>query len=185
MRRLIIFNQLSLDGFFADANGDMSWAHKHDAEWNAFAGENASGNGELLFGRVTYQMMESFWPTPAAAEMNAAVAAGMNRMPKIVFSRSLDKVSWNNTRLFKGNLVEEVARLKKEPGGDLVIMGSGSLCGPLVGAGLVDELQLAVNPVVLGKGRSLFTGADKPVTFKLNKTRRFENGNVFLVYARE
>ena len=85
MRKVIAFEQVSLDGFFVDGKGDMSWAHKQDPEWTAFAGSNASGDGALLFGRVTYEMMASFWPTPQAMESMPAVAEGMNRMPKFVF----------------------------------------------------------------------------------------------------
>ena len=182
MRRLNVFNSVSLDGYFSDASGDMSWAHKSDPEWNAFVGDNASGNGELLLGRVTYDMMASFWPTPAALEMNRKVAEGINRLPKVVFSRTLDKASWQNTRLAKGNLVEEVRKMKQAPGGTIVVLGSGNLVVQLTQAGLVDEYQLALNPVVLGKGRTLFEGVETHVGLKLTRSRVFGNGNVFLCY---
>src|SRR6478736_5010160 len=126
MRKVNVFTNISLDGFFTDAKGDMSWAHKHDEEWNAFASGNASGRGELLFGRVTYDMMAAFWPTPQAAAMLPTVAAGMNNMRKIVFSRNLDHVSWQNTTLVRGDLLTEVKKLKEQGGPDLVILGSGS-----------------------------------------------------------
>src|SRR5262245_1291097 len=116
MRRLVAFEQVSIDGFFADARGDMSWAHKQDPEWDAFAAGNAKGGGALLFGRVTYEMMASFWPTPAARERNAQVAEGMNQARKYVVSRSLATPSWHNTTLLKGELLSEVRRLKGEPG---------------------------------------------------------------------
>jgi dihydrofolate reductase len=109
MRKLVVFNMVSLDGYFVDASGDMSWAHKHDEEWNTFVGGNASGNGMLLFGRVTYDMMAGYWPSPMALQNSPVVAKGMNAMPKIVFSRTLDKASWNNTTLLKGDVVTEVA----------------------------------------------------------------------------
>jgi dihydrofolate reductase len=182
MRRLSVFESVSVDGYFCDAGGDMSWAHKSDPEWNAFVGENASGNGELLFGRVTYDMMASFWPTPAALESNRKVAEGINRLPKVVVSRSLDKATWNNTRLVKGNLVDEVKRMKQAPGGTIVVLGSGSIVAQLMQAGLVDELQLAVNPVVLGKGRTLFEGTERHIDLKLVRSRVFSNGNTFLSY---
>ncbi|MFL5606068.1 MAG: dihydrofolate reductase family protein, partial [Gemmatimonadaceae bacterium] len=86
MRRLTVFNNVSLDGYFTDAKGDMSWAHNNDPEWNAFAAENASGGGALLLGRITYDLMASFWPTPRAMQAMPEVAKGMNRMPKVVFS---------------------------------------------------------------------------------------------------
>ena len=90
MRKLIVFNMVSLDGFFVDSKGDMSWAHKHDAEWNAFVSGNASGSGVLVFGRITYELMASYWPTPMALQNSPIVAKGMNDMPKIVsFFREL------------------------------------------------------------------------------------------------
>ncbi len=110
MRRLIVFNNISLDGYFVDRNGDMSWAHQQDAEWSAFAAENAEGGGTLVFGRITYEMMAGFWPTPAASQAFPVVAERMNNLPKVVFSRTLERASWNNTKLVKGDLAAEVAR---------------------------------------------------------------------------
>lgn len=182
MRKLHVFNNVSLDGFFTDANSDMSWAHKHDEEWNAFASSNASGNGELLFGRVTYEMMAAFWPTPQAAAMLPKVAEGMNAMRKNVFSRTLDNVTWQNTALRKGDLVAEVTKLKSESGPDMVILGSGSIVSQLTQARLIDEYQLVVNPIVLGKGRTLFETVQDRVGVKITKSRSFQNGNVVLWY---
>jgi len=182
MRRVTAFEAVSLDGYFADVNGDMSWAHKQDAEWNAFVGGNASGGGALLFGRVTYEMMARFWPTPAAMEGAPAVAEGMNKASKVVFSRTLEKASWKNTRLVKGEIAAEVRRMKKEPGPDMAILGSGSIVSQLAQAGLIDEFQMVVNPIVLGNGKSLFDGLKERLTLKLIKTRAFGNGNVVLYY---
>jgi dihydrofolate reductase len=182
MRRLSVFENVSLDGFFADAKNDMSWAHKHDDEWNAFAGANAGGDGALLFGRVTYQMMASFWPTPEAAQMLPDVAAGMNRMPKFVASRTLDRAEWQNTTLLKGDLVGEITALKASTGPDVVILGSGSIVSQLAQARLIDELQLVVNPVVLGSGRSLFQTVTGRLAVRLTRSRSFTNGNLVLWY---
>lgn len=182
MRRVIAFEQVSLDGFFVDAGGDMSWAHKDDPEWNAFAGGNASGDATLLFGRVTYEMMASFWPTPAAKEKLPAVADGMNKMPKVVFSRTLDKASWKNTTLVKGDPASEVRKMKSGSGPDMVILGSGTIVSQLTQAGLVDEFQMVVNPIVLGQGRTLFEGVKGKHPLKLVKTRAFGNGNVVLYH---
>jgi dihydrofolate reductase len=184
MRKVHVFNNVSLDGFFTDAKGDMSWAHKQDEEWNAFASANASGNGELLFGRVTYDMMAAFWPTPQAAKMLPKVAAGMNAMRKTVFSRTLDTVAWQNTVLMKGDLVTEVRRLKRQPGPDIVILGSGSIVSQLTQARLIDEYQLVVNPIVVGRGRSLFETVVDTLNLTLTKTQSFRNGNVVLWYER-
>jgi len=182
MRRVIAFEQVSLDGYFVDANGDMSWAHKQDPEWNAFAASNASGGGALLFGRVTYELMARFWPTPAATERAPVVAEGMNNLPKFVFSRTLEKASWKNTTLVKGDLAAEARRMKNEPGPGMAILGSGSIVSQLAQAGLIDEFQIVVNPIVLGKGRTLFEGTKEKIALKLIKTRPFGNGNVVLSY---
>lgn len=182
MRRLIAFEQVSLDGFFVDANGDMSWAHRQDPEWDEFTASNASGDGALLFGRVTYEMMASFWTTPAAMESMPVVAEAMNKMPKVVFSRTLDKASWKNTTLVKRDLAAEVRRMKNESGPGIAILGSGSIVSQLAQAGLIDEFQIVVNPIVLGKGRTLFEGAKEKIGLKLIKSRAFGNGNVVLWY---
>jgi dihydrofolate reductase len=182
MRKLIVFNMVSLDGFFVDSKGDMSWAHKHDAEWNAFVSGNASGSGVLVFGRITYELMASYWPTPMALQNSPVVAKGMNEMPKIVFSRTLDKASWNNTKLVKGDLAAEVRKLKKGPGPDMVILGSGSIVSQLAQQNLIDEYQLALSPIVLGKGRTLFEGVKEKLNLKLTNSRTFGNGTVFTCY---
>ena len=182
MRRVHVFDNISVDGFFTDANSDMSWAHKHDEEWNAFASGNASGNAVLLMGRVTYEMMAAFWPTPQAAQMLPKVAEGMNVMQKTVFSRTLDAVTWQNTTLVKGDLVTEVKKLKQQAGPDMVILGSGSIVSQLTQARLIDEYQIVVNPIVLGSGRTLFETVKDRVTLTLAKTRSFKNGNVVMWY---
>jgi dihydrofolate reductase len=182
MPKLVTYNMVSLDAYFADANGDMSWAHKKDPEWQAFVSENASGGGQLLFGRVTYDLMASFWPTPFAAQSNPIVVERMNSLPKFVFSRTLDKASWNNTTLVKGDLTTEVRKLKREPGPNMTIMGSGSIVAQLADAGLIDEYQIVVSPLVLGNGRTLFEGVKKKLPMKLTKSRAFGNGNVVLCY---
>jgi dihydrofolate reductase len=182
MRKLAVFNMVSLDGFFVDSKGDMSWAHKNDAEWNAFVNENASGNGVLVFGRITYELMASYWPTPMALENSPIVAKGMNDMPKIVFSRTLDKASWSNTKLVKGDLATEMRKLKKEPGADMVILGSGSIASQLAQQNLIDEYQLALSPIVLGRGRTMFEGVKEKLNLKLTKSRTFGNGTVFVCY---
>ncbi|MGH9842979.1 MAG: dihydrofolate reductase family protein [Blastocatellia bacterium] len=182
MRKLLVFNHVTLDGYFVDMNGDMSWAHKDDAEWNAFVAENASGGGQLIFGRITYDLMAGFWPTPFAIENMPVVAAGMNSMPKVVFSRTLDQASWNNTKLVKGDIAAEIRKLKKEPGEGMVILGSGSIVAQLAQEGLIDEYQIVVNPVVLGAGKTMFDGIKEKLNLKLTKTRAFGNGNVLLCY---
>lgn len=186
MRKLMVFNNISLDGYFTDANSDMSWAHENaDEEWNKFTSENASGGGVLLFGRKTYDLMVSFWPTKQAYDMMPEVAEGMNNLPKVVFSRTMDKAEWNNTKLVKGNIVEEVSRMKSEPGDDMVIMGSGTIVSQLTQERLIDEYQIIVHPLVLGSGRTLFQGVKQQVPLKRVNSRTFGNGNVLLTYVLE
>lgn len=160
----------------------MSWAHRSDPEWNAFAAENAGGGGELLFGRVTYEMMANWWPTPQAAQAMPAVAKGMNEMKKVVFSRTLERAAWQNTRLMKGDLIDSVRHLKGEPGPSMVILGSGSIVSQLAQAGLIDQIQIVVSPIVLGRGRTLFETVTERLPLKLTSTRSFTNGNVVMDY---
>ena len=183
MARLMVFNNVSVDGYFTDAKGDMSWAHSNDPEWNEFTSQNAGGGGRLLLGRVTYDLMVSFWPTEQAKQMMPDVADAMNNMPKVVFSRTMDHPSWNNTTLIKDDIAGEVRKLKAEPGDDLVILGSGSIVAQLTKEGLIDEYQIIVHPIVLGQGRTLFEGVDK-VRLKQTKTRTFENGTCSLAMSR-
>ena len=183
MRRLGVFNQVSLDGYFVDMNGDIGWAKDHqDPEWSEFVTGNASGTGVLVFGRITYQLMAGFWPTPVAIQSMPSVAEAMNGMPKVVFSRTLDQASWNNTRLVKEDPVVEMRKMKKEPGPDMVILGSGSIVSQLAPEALIDEYQIVVNPIVLGKGRTMFERIRERVALKPTRTRTFGNGNVLLCY---
>ena len=185
MAKLVVFNQVSLDGYFTGERGDLSWAHtrKKDPEWAAFLAENAASGGTLLFGRVTYEMMVSYWPTPEAAKNDPVMAERMNSLPKVVFSRSLKKVDWNNTRLVTGDLADEIRTLKLNPDADLVILGSGTIVAQLAQQGLVDEYQLVVIPVVLGKGRTMFEGVSRKPTMKPTSSRTFRNGNLVVSYV--
>jgi dihydrofolate reductase len=184
MRKLGVFLNVTLDGYFTGMNGDLSWAHhgNDDPEWKSFVQENASSGGPLLLGRITYEMMASYWPTPTAAKNDPVVAEGMNRLPKLVFSKTLDKASWSNTKLMKGDLGSEVRKMKKEPGEDIAILGSGTIVSQLTQEGLIDEFQLVVHPVVIGAGMTPFEGVKKKLDLRLTKTRTFPNGNVLLCY---
>ena len=184
MRKLHVFNSVSLDGYFTDDKGDMRWAHRgdNDPEWNAFVSGNAKGGGALVLGRVTYDLMASYWPTPAAMQNSPEVAEGMNNLQKIVFSRSMENASWKNTKVVKGDTAAEMRKLKAESGPDMVILGSGSLVSQLAQAGLIDQYQVVVIPVVLGKGRTMFDGVKEKLELKLASSRAFSNGNVVLSY---
>jgi dihydrofolate reductase len=184
MRKIIVFNHVSLDGYFVDKNNEMSWAKAdhQDAEWDAFVAENASGGGVLVFGRITYDLMASFWPTPFAIESMPVVAKGMNSLPKVVFSKTLQEAPWNNTKLVKGDPATEIRKMKQETGQDMAIMGSGSIVSQLSQARLIDEYQIVVNPIILGAGRTMFEGVKDKLGLKLTRTRAFGNGNVLICY---
>jgi len=134
MRKLVVFNQVSVDGYFTDKRGDMSWAKEGaDDEFNRFTSQRAGGGGVLIFGRVTYDLMVSFWPTPEAAQALPTVAERMNRLPKVVFSRTMKAATWNNTTLVKDDMVEHIRRMKAEPGEGMAILGSGNVVAQLAG----------------------------------------------------
>lgn len=184
MPKLSVFNHISVDGYFTDSEGDFRWAHRRDdAEWKEFVSENAQSGSPLLFGRRTYALMASFWPTPHAQALDPAMASHMNETPKYVFSRSLVEAHWNNTTILSGALESDVARLKGQPGQDLVILGSGSIVAQLSRAGLIDEYQFVITPIALGAGRTLFEGQAAPLPLRLTKTRHFQNGNILTCYA--
>lgn len=184
MRKLIVFNQVSVDGYFVDMNGNMSWAHNpaRDKAWDSFVTGNANGGGLLMFGRITYELMAGYWPTPLAIKNDPVIADRMNNLQKVVFSRTMDKASWNNTRLIKDDLVAEIQKMKNEPGPGMVIMGSGSIVSQLTQERLIDEYQIVVIPIILGKGRTMFEGIKEKVNLKLTNSRTFGNGNVVLHY---
>ena len=138
---------MTLDGFFEDPEGAIDW-HMVDEEFNAFAVEQLNTVDTILFGRVTYQLMASYWPTEAAIRDDPIIADKMNRTDKIVFSRTLEKVEWKNSRLVKENAAEEVVKLKQQPGEDVIIFGSANLAATMAHNGVIDEYRVMVNPIV-------------------------------------
>ena len=181
MRKFFVFNLVTLDGYFEGPNRDISW-HNVDAEFNDYAIDMLNSVDTLLFGRVTYELMARYWPTPDAIKNDPVVAERMNNLPKVVFSRTLDKAGWNNTRLVKADIEEEIKKMKKQPGKDIALLGSGSIMSELAQQGLIDEYGIMVNPLVLGSGKPLFAGIKDRLDLKLLKTRTFRNGNVLLSY---
>ena len=182
MRKVIFFMLTSVDGFFEGAGHNIDWHHV-DEEFNEFANEQLGSTDMLLFGRVTYEMMASYWPTEQAKADDPEVAGAMNALQKIVVSTTLDTADWENTRLVKDNLAEEVGKLKQQVGKDMIVMGSSGLAVSLAEMGLVDEFRIMVNPVVLGEGKPVFSGIHGRLNLKLLKARTFGNGNVLLYYA--
>jgi dihydrofolate reductase len=172
---------ISADGFFSGPNGELDW-HNVDDEYNEFAIDMLDSFDALLFGRVTYQFMASYWPSPLGVEDNPVVAQKMNSLPKVVFSRTLKTADWQNSRLVTTDLAEEIARIKQQPGRDVAIFGSGSIVSALTRLGLIDEYRLIVNPVILGVGVPLFRDISEPQNLALTSSRTFRSGNVMLVY---
>ena len=181
MRKLTVFNFITLNGFYKGKNEDISW-HKHGDEESAFAAEGSKSGSVLLFGRVTYQMMENYWPTQMAKQNSPDVAEGMNQSEKVVFSRTLKSTNWDNSRIVRTNPVEEVKRMKKENGSDLTVLGSGTIVTQLAENNLIDTYMLMVDPVVLGEGTPIFHGIKRQPDLKLIDTRKFKSGVVLLTY---
>ena len=173
---------IALDGFFEGPKRELDW-HNVDKEFHEFASRQLSTVDTLLFGRVTYQMMASFWPT--AADSDPLIASRMNSLPKLVFSRSLNTVEWNNSKLIKGNIAEEVSKLKKQQGKDIALFGSAAVLSTLMEANLIDEHRIMIAPIVLGSGNPLFKKMERRHPLKLLRTTTFKSGNVLLVYQPE
>ena len=181
MRKLIFYNMVTLDGFFEGPNNEIDW-HKVDDEFNGFALNFLNNIDSLIFGRVTYELMAGYWPTKEATSDDPLIAERMNSLPKVVFSRSLDRVDWENSQLVRGDVVDEVYRLKQQPGKDLAIFGSAELAVELIENEIIDEFRIFVNPIALGSGNPLFKRLRKPLKLKLLESKVFKNGVVLLTY---
>ncbi len=181
MAQLSVFVFITLDGYYKGLNEDISW-HKHGPEESEFSEENLQSGNMLLFGRKTYEMMANFWPTPMAQELYPIVAAGMNKAEKIVFTKTLQKANWQNTRIISENIFDEIRKLKQIPGRNMTILGSGNLIGQLAEEGLIDAYQIMVDPVAIGDGTPLFKNIKSPLNLKLTGTRTFKNGEALLNY---
>jgi len=180
MRKVILLLNVSLDGI-ADHTVTIA-----DDELHTFATKLINHLDAILFGRTTYQLFQDFWPTatenPELPESMLAFAQKINTIPKIVFSRTLSEVNWNNTRLVKRYMVEEVLRMKRQPGSDIGIFGSLNTATMLINQGLVDDFWLLVHPVILGKGERMFDGLHNKHNLKLADTQTFNSGVVVLHY---
>lgn len=185
MKKISVFNHISLDGLLAGPHGEIDWFQAvHDEEWNTYAREHADlSRGTLMFGHTTYKMMKSWWPTPAAIQMDPNMADVMNNSPKIVFSRRLkraqDLPNWKNIRVLHQVDPDQIRTLKQKE--DITILGSGTIVQQLANLSLIDEYALVVVPIILGKGKALFKNVRKS-TLRLVEERTFKNGIVFLRY---
>jgi len=181
MRKLSSFTSITLDGYYKGTNEDISW-HMHEGEAAEFASASSQSGNALLFGRVTYEMMESFWPTPAAYEAFPVIADGMNKSEKFVFSTTLKKTGWNNTTIIKDNIIDSIRKLKESKGSDLTILGSGSIITQLAAHRLIDEFQVMIDPVIIGEGTPIFKGIGNRRELELISSRVFNNGVILVNY---
>jgi dihydrofolate reductase len=186
MRKIIFQNMVSLDGYFEGPNRELDW-HLVDDDFNDYAADLLDSVDTLIFGRVTYQLMAGYWPSPEALTNDPVIAAKMNSLQKVIFSRTLTQAGWSNTRLAQADPVTEIQRLKQQPGRDMAIFGSSDLtvslmgAGPM-GAGLVDEYRIFIAPVFLGSGKTLLHGLHERLNLHLIGSRVFKSGLVLLCY---
>jgi dihydrofolate reductase len=196
MRRIVMFNNVTADGYFASADGRLDWVAQ-DEEVGKASADAGPGFDTVLFGRRTYEMFESFWPhalddAPTAPDphqpghRSSAMrdhAVFLNEADKIVFSRTRKEVTWKNSRLVREFDPREIEAMKRQPGKDIIVFGSGTIVSELTRHSLVDEYQLVVGPVVLGAGKVLFSALPEPVKLETLEARTFRSGNVMLRYA--
>ena len=186
MGKIIAFTNVSVDGYFAGPNGEIDWFKGSDDEEKAFTHEAANQSATLIFGHTTYEMMAGYWPTPDAARDDPVIAGVMNNARKIVFSKTMKPVKdgpvWKNVTVLHDIQKELIGRLKKQAGGDMVILGSGKIVQQFSNLGLIDEYQLMVHPLILGTGKYLFSDVNK-MNLNLLDIRTFGSGKVFLRYG--
>jgi dihydrofolate reductase len=193
-----MFNRVSAEGFFATPDGKLDWVVP-EPELDKAAAEGLTDNGTIMFGRRTYQMFESFWPhalddagkakDPHGAGRGSpelgAMAKWINNATKLVFSKTLKEVTWKNSRLIHQLDPREIETMKKQPGTDIMIFGSGTIVSQLTEHGLIDEYQLVVGPVLIGSGKPLFSGVSKTLKLELQEATKYPSGNVKLRYTRQ
>lgn len=182
MADLGAFDFVTLDGYFKGENDDISW-HNFGEDEQKMSDELSNAGSTLIFGRVTYEMMAGYWTSADAQKNDPVTTRGMNEAKKLVFSRTLSSVSWQNTQLIKGDLIEEIRKLKKSSSAPLTILGSGQIVQQLTEAGLIDRYTFMINPLLLGKGTSLFEGLSKTIKLRLVSCRTMKSGNVLVEYA--
>ncbi|MGI0091910.1 MAG: dihydrofolate reductase family protein [Nitrososphaerales archaeon] len=185
MRKIIVFDLVTVDGFFAGPNGEIDW-HNYDDEMGAHSLEQMKSLGALIFGRMTYEMMANYWPTPDGVKSEPVVAERMNSIPKTVFSKTLKEVKdgplWKNVTVFREIKREEIIKMKEQGDRDIAIFGSGTIVQQFANLGIIDEYRLIVNPLILGNGKLLFKNIKEKLNLKLVNMKTFKNGNVLLCY---
>ncbi len=187
MRRLVSFMHVSLDGFVAGPNGEMDWI-KVDDQMFEYAGQRTNESDTALYGRVTYQMMEGYWPTagdqPNASKHDIEHSTWYNKVDKVVLSKTMEGQQLPNTIIISDDIEHRVKALKQQAGKEIVIFGSPSASHTLMQYGLIDEFWLFVNPILLGQGIPLFKNIQQTTELKLVTTATFESGVVCLQYQK-
>lgn len=181
MKKMIVSNLVTLDGFIAGPNGELDW-FRADEEFLGHARNLLRSVGTLLFGRRTYEMMAKYWPTAEAIKSDPIVAERMNSLPKVVVSKSPLKLEWNNSRPVRDRVAENIEELKKNGAGDIVIFGSGELVSSLLLLGLIDELRLFVHPIILGRGQPEYVHMTNKVELDFLTSVPFKSGVIMLAY---
>jgi dihydrofolate reductase len=188
MRNVIMHISMTVDGFVAGPNGEMDWLALDPESWAADVERMKEKIDTVLLGRVNYEGFGGYWPTvadnPASGAADVTFSKWLDAVPKVVFSTTLDKADWQNSRLVKGDLMEEVQKLKQQPGKDIMIMNSTSIGQQLMRAGLVDEYWLWVNPAIIGAGRPLFENIHDRINLQLVEIKPHASGSFFLRYWR-
>ncbi len=197
MRRIVMFNNVSADGYFAGPDGDLNWVVP-DPDIDKAAMSGSDNFDTVLFGRRTYELFASFWPhaldnaSPSRDPQHIpreltpeirAMATFLNDSVKLVFSRTLGNLTWKNSRLMGELDPSEVEKLKRGPGGDMLIFGSGTIVTRLTEHKLIDEYQFIVRPILLGAGRPLLGGVSTNLALRLEEARGFPSGSVMLRYT--
>ena len=187
MRKIIVSEFYSLDGFMSDPEDKMEWVlGSFNDEMGKYESDLYDNADTLLLGRTTYKIFEGFWPqaasNPATSQGDIEMAHKINNMTKIVFSHTLESVDWKNSKLLKEINPEEIAKMKQEEGKNILVIGSASIVQQLTNLGLIDEYHLLLHPVVLGTGKPLFKNIRDRFDLKLVKIETFKNGVVLLLY---
>lgn len=172
----------TLDGYFEGPDHDISWHNADGEEFAKFVEDQLDETDTLIFGRRTYELMASFWPSEEAIRMEPGTATRMSNLHKVVFSHNPMNTGWQNVES-STNVVQKMQELKRSPGKDIAVLASSNLCLTLLEEGILDEIRIMVNPLVIGSGTPLFSGTDKLRKFQLTSSRTFKSGNVLLTYS--
>ena len=186
MRKVVFFIHMSLDGFAAGPNGEMDWI-VYDEDMQKYAHSFHATTDAAIYGRVTYEMMASYWPTvlsnPSSDPGDRSHAEWLEDATKIVVSRTLDSTDWKGTVVIGENMADEIQKLKQQPGKDMWLLGSPTLARSFAQHGLIDDYRVSVNPVILGKGLPVFAGLEQRAPLTLVDSQRFDAGTVVMRYV--